>query len=544
MWRRGVTVLVVLVATLARGDDLSSSDKLALLYSHRFTFGRTGVPLVTVELMNGQTSVRLSAERGLLVLPDGDGGAEVRGGRTFDITAVGARPGKIRHYTIVARDPGPDELARWLGRGYAPRIFETGVVFGVAGDVIDSRETLVGIAPEDDALAAERTARGIAEKWQLETSVHPDLERRPQGTVVARDAKTGVVVKHEGILWFATEKAEPITVADVVHGGGGSQRDAQKRETRRYRGRIYVTLGNDGKLIVVNALPEDELLAGLVPSEIFADAPHEALKAQAVAARDELLARIGTRHFTDPFLLCSTQHCQVYGGLAPEDPRTTRAITETRGEVLLRDGGGGLVPAYYSAACGGHGEHNDHIWAPAADPSLRGRLDAPADALASLAPFGSGVPEEKVRAFLDLPAAASYCGRSRYARDRHRWSVRLPQARLDALVAEKHPRIGSVRELRPRDRGISGRIGALDLVGTRGNVTVEGDLAIRRLLGGLRSSLFLVRRDGADWVFDGAGFGHGVGMCQTGAIGMAEGGAKYDQILRHYYRGSHVAKLY
>src|SRR6185295_16431845 len=166
---------------------------------------------------------------------------------------------------------------------------------------------------EATAEAAARTAAGLGDKWKVETFVHPEMVERPRGILVARD-ETGAAVENAGMIWFAPEGDATLQVKDVVHGGGGSQLNAEKRETRRYFGRVYVTQGQDGSLTVVNAVPEDKLLDGLVPSEIFADAPPEALKAQAVAARDELLAKIGTRHFADPYLVCSTQHCQVYGG--------------------------------------------------------------------------------------------------------------------------------------------------------------------------------------------------------------------------------------
>jgi SpoIID/LytB domain protein len=421
--------------------------------------------------------------------------------------------------------------------------------------VIDSRELYLGIAPEATPQAAERAAAALAQKWKLEgVFVHPEMAARPQGTLIAQGDR-GVVVKNEGVLWFAPggdgrgDDEPSITVKDVVHGGGGSQLHAEKRDTRRYWGRIYVTLGQDGTLTVVNAVPEDKLLAGLVPSEIFPDAPAEALKAQAVAARDELLAKIGTRHFADPYLVCSTQHCQVYGGIGPEDPRTTRAVQATRGEVILRDGGGGLVPAYYSASCGGFSEHNETIWGTPPDPSLRGRLDALGADARALSAFAKGVGDANLRAFLDSPPEKSFCGRSKYAKGRYRWRVEKSARDLDALVAADYPEVGAVRAIVPGARGVSGRIRAVQITGARGAVTVEGELRIRRLLGGLKSSLFLVKaekRGGeiAAWTFEGAGFGHGVGMCQTGAIGMAEGGESYRAILRHYYPGSHLGKLY
>ena len=539
-----VRSLLVPALALAAGlgalyaDEMSADDKLRLLYSHRFSFTKEGFPLVTVELMHGQKTVTLAADKGLRVLPDGDGGAEIRAGTQWTVTAENTRPAEIRWWTIVSRR-GTEEEAAWKGRGYAPKSFETGIVFGVTGDVIDSRETFLGVAPAATEAAARRTADEIAKRYKVETFVHPELVRRPEATLVARDP-AGVTVKNSGVLWFAPI-GDTLTVGDVLYGGGGAK-VAEKRATRSYRGRIYTTVGQDGTLTVVNALPENELLMGILPSEIFPDAPAAALQAQAVAARDELLSKIGTRHFLDPFLLCSTQHCQVYGGVSEENPRTSKAVADTRGEVLLRDGGGGLVPAYYSASCGGYGEHNENVWGTPPDPSLRGHLDGDP---AQLKSFAAGVTAANLRAFLDAPAERFNCGKSKWAKGRFRWQVKLEAAELDRLVAAELPQVGAVKTLDPQDRGASGRITRLLIVGDRGSATVEGELRIRRLLGGLKSSLFLVSGDrAAGFTLDGAGFGHGVGLCQTGAIGLAEGGVDYKKILLHYYPGSHVRKLY
>jgi SpoIID/LytB domain protein len=101
-----------------------------------------------------------------------------------------------------------------------------------------------------------------------------------------------------------------------------------------------------------------------------------------------------------------------------------------------------------------------------------------------------------------------------------------------------------VKNLTAKQRAVSGRIQILTITGERGSVDVTGDLRIRRLLGGLKSTLFEVTRDGNTFVFRGAGFGHGVGMCQLGAIGMAGAGKSHAQILGHYYRGTHLHRLY
>lgn len=531
----------------AWADEFSSEDKQRILYGHGFNFTRSGLPLLTVEIMSGQKQVRLAAASGgVIVQPDGDGGAEVRAGAAFTVTTRDAKPAKIKYWTIVSRTASDPELALWKSRGYTPKTFEIGTVFAIAGDVIDSRETFVGIAPETTPDAGAKAAKKLGEQWKTSTFVHPELVERPRGTVIAKDP-AGVVVENPGVIWFApSDKDGAIVVEDVVAGSGGSQLTSTK-ETRRYAGRVYVTVGSDGLLTVVNAVPEDRLLMGLVPSEIFPDAPAAALEAQAIAARNELLAKIGTRHFADPFLVCSTQHCQVYGGVGPEDPRTTKAVIATRGKVMLSPGGG-LAQAYYSASCGGHGEDNEAIWGTPPDPALRGHLDVmPADAK-NVSTYQT-VTDSNLGAFLAASAQAFPCGRTKYAKGRFRWKVSSKVPELDALLANDYGQIGSLRAIEPGERGGSGRLRSVKLVGAKGTATIEGELKIRRTLGGLKSSLFRVtpRSEGGRVVafdFEGAGFGHGVGMCQTGAIGRAELGQKAEQILQHYYPGISVKKMY
>jgi SpoIID/LytB domain protein len=202
------------------------------------------------------------------------------------------------------------------------------------------------------------------------------------------------------------------------------------------------------------------------------------------------------------------------------------------------------VQAYYSASCGGHSEHNEHIWGTPADPTLRGKLDALGAGAKKLAAFKAGVTDDTIADFLATPADAAFCGKTKYAKGRYRWTVRKSADELDRLVAADYPQVGEVKALTPRERGVSGRVRSLEIEGSKGKVTVDGDLKIRRLFGGLKSTLFQVSRAKGEWVFEGAGFGHGVGMCQTGAIGMAEAGYKYSKILEHYYPGSKIVRLY
>jgi len=537
---RGALIALLLWPALARADETSATDKLRILYSTRFTFTDDGLPLVTVEIMNGRSTVHLRARGGLTVKPDGAGGSAIDsdGGDAWTISVEGAKPAVLQDWTVV-ETLAPDDaagvtaaLARWKGRGFEPRSFEIGTVFGVDGEVIDTRELRVAVDP---VAAGKGTARAgeLARRYGIQTSVQQELVRRPSGTIVARSGAT--TIRNPQVLWFQPRKAsETITVADVPTNTGGSQLETGS-EDRRYWGAVYVTLDHDGALVAANAVAEDKLLAGLVPAEMYPDAPAAALQAQAIAARTELLQKIGRRNLTDPFLLCSTQQCQVYAGAGKEDPRTTKAIDATRGIVLLRDGGG-LVDIRYSASCGGHGEDNDAIWGGEPDPSLRGKPDSASGGM-------SRITDGNLEGFLDGGGDA-WCNRSKLGKAKFRWTERASVSELSARVAAEYPEVGKVKALIAKQRGSSGRIGVLAIQGERGTAEVAGDLHIRRLLGGLKSTLFEVHRDGDAFVFHGAGFGHGVGMCQMGAIGMASAGESSAHILAHYYRGSHTHRLY
>jgi SpoIID/LytB domain protein len=368
--------------------------------------------------------------------------------------------------------------------------------------------------------------------------VFTELVDRPHGQLEALGSKTRMHVRNEGVLWFAAGGDSPLQVE--AEGPAGK---ATSKVSGAYFGKVYVTLDHNGSLAVVNALPEDRFLAGLLPAEIFPNAPDEALKAQAVAARGELLSKIGTRHLGDPFRLCSQTHCQVYLGAGHETPRTTAAVAATRGEVLFTADGKDLADTVYSANCGGHTEHNENAWPDMpALAALRGHRDAPAPVAGKSDGYAAGVNAENVARFIDQPPAA-YCGQAHLgAGERFRWTVKRTAAELDKLLGRY--RLGEIRAIEVPQRGVSGRALAVRVVGSARSETIRGELRIRQAFGGLRSSLFVVEVKDGQAVFRGAGFGHGVGMCQTGAVGMAEAGRSYQQILRHYYPNTVLRKLW
>jgi len=528
-----------LAPRIVRGADISLADRIDLLYSNQFNFGPDGRPRITVAIMQGQREVSLSASGGLEALPSGAGGTAIVGGGRWKIRVEDATPAEQSFRVVLDTAPASDlrrldTLAkRWRERGFDPSEAEVGTLFGVAGRVLDTRHLLLTTAQFSSEREAETRARELADEHGIIPRLHPETRRRARGRIIAEDLEKGVRVEAEGVLWFSPHRASAMTVHDVA------SEDGRSAEDRRYRGHVYVAIDRNGELAVVNSIGEAELLAGLVPAEIYASAPREALKAQAVAARGHLLAKVGSRHLDDPFLLCAHQHCQVYAGADSEDSRTTVAVERTIGRVLMRPNETQLVETVYSANCGGHTEANEHVWPSPADPQLRATADPKLGE-----DFAEGIDDRNIEAWLRA-RPDSYSNTSS-GRSSYRWTTTLDPAAIAGNPGVPAS-LGPVQAIEIHARGRSGRATHLSVHGGRESVELHGELRIRRALGGLKSSMFIVDPQPDEYgrfVVHGGGYGHGVGMCQHGAMGMAAAGMSYGPILHHYYRDSKLIRLW
>lgn len=317
-----------------------------------------------------------------------------------------------------------------------------------------------------------------------------------------------------------------------------------------YRGRFELVRGESGdadKMYVVNILSLEDYVAGVVPYEIGAGAPAEALRAQAVVCRTEALGQ-SARHTEQPFAVCSSTHCQVYRGAAAElaRPEVRLAVESTRGEVLLYDGR--LAPyAKYHACCGGATESAAALWSFDV-PYMRGvRCSAPPAQEDGIPPaVGDAIGEASLRAAIAAPEESDFC----YGSNGYRWKVEYTAEQL-ATVLE--PILGRLESLPSRIIGIDvtertprGSALRVRVTTTEGEYDIAGEYAIRVAFGGttaVKSGVFVVDSQGdppSVFVFSGAGYGHGVGMCQYGARAMARAGYDYRAILEHYYPGTMV----
>jgi len=502
-------------------------DALELLWGHRIDFSG-GKPMVTIRLVEDRDEVTVATRGPARLEPRQAAPVRLAAGARLRIRVRKGLPAAVSWRPLLAqfeaRDRAGVERARaaWAARGVPTRTRATGGVYGIAGHVIDNRRTLV-LA---DGTFTEATAATFAaeawRRWEERPEATAEVESRPAGLVEVLGAKGEIVATGDRVV--------------VLDGRG----DGFTLDERSYRGRLHLTVDAGGRLAAVLALPLEELLRGLVPSEMPAGSPPEALRAQAVTARSNVLAQIGTRHLDDPWSICSDVHCQAYRGEGAQVASTDAAVRATAGEALFAVADGRLVDGVYSAMCGGHGEDNDAVWGGTPSQSLRGRPDlgaADAEAWA-----GGLASEGRVAAFLaDAPPA--WCARAPGARpDRFRWERHIGPEKLDALLAPLG--LGAVSDLAVVVRGASGRALALRVKGDRGSATVHGELRIRRLLGDLPSAMFVLEPDLEGWVFRGGGWGHGVGMCQWGAIGRAAAGQDYRRILGAYFAGAEVARIY
>jgi stage II sporulation protein D len=519
------------------------SDPLELLWGHRVQFAAGGEPLVTIRLMEGQHEIAFRPRGRARVLLRGAGAVEVPAGARLTVRERDAVPATLVHHALLGDAPIADR-GRLDGarrdaeaRGIAVRSRVVGGVYGIGGRVVDNRRELLLAASDGTRDGARRAIDELRTRGGPRATLWSEVSARPRGTLALGAEGGAPLGEADAVLRVEVEGDAGFVVEGVEHERSPT---ARAREDRAYRGRLYVTLDAEGALAAVHAVTLEELLRGIVPSEMPATSHLEALKAQAVTARSNVLAQIGVRHLTDPFMLCAEVHCQAYNGDGARTARTDEAVRATRGEALFGSADRTLVDAVYSAMCGGHGEDNEKVWGGAPDASLRGRPDLPP---AEAARWNGGLAAEPtLRAFLASTPDA-YCRRPAAARkDRFRWERRISADDLDRLAAQLG--VGHVTRLEVASRGVSGRARVLEVVGNAGDAEVAGELRIRRLLGNLPSAMFVVDQDARGVVLRGGGWGHGAGMCQWGAVGRAEDGQGYREILRAYYSGAEVARVY
>lgn len=329
-----------------------------------------------------------------------------------------------------------------------------------------------------------------------------------------------------------------IVLQDMLHAKGYAWARVQDQE---YRGMIEVSLRNNG-LVFANRIHLEDYLLSVLPSEMIAWWPLEALKCQAVISRTNALykAQVELLHKKDQFDLCDSQHCQVYVGANTETSKARKAVESTLGKALYYKGK--IAHALFSSNCGGKTQSSGDLYGWGQEPYL---LETP-DTMPNQEFPNS--PEEFDRWLKEVPK--TYCSPSKETYfSESRWIRIIPQKIISERV-QRTKQIGKVTAIRALSRNPSGHVRKLEIEGEGGNLIVEKEHVMRNILapGLLRSTLFLVGfvpdlKGSGDFIFWGGGWGHGVGLCQSGVAGRVVAGQRYTEILQHYYTGISVSQL-
>lgn len=302
-------------------------------------------------------------------------------------------------------------------------------------------------------------------------------------------------------------------------------------EKRQYRGDIYLNPVNSNKFNLVNYIDLSSYLLSVVPSEMPASWPKEALKAQSVVARSYILNSLN-RHKDDDYDLCATVHCIVYNGAQNEHSSTSQAVITTKNEVITHKGN--IIDAVFSSNSGGYTEASENVWKneleylKARNTSKSNEYEFPLD------------PYQIEEWFIEKPS--SYSDNKYTTNSSYRW---IKEINLNQL--KQIHNLDKITKVFVSKRTKTGTVNEVTIKGLNNDIRIDNS-SIRRALGGLKSNKFIIKniyRDNElkDIIIFGAGWGHSVGMDQTAAAGMASEGMTYDDIIDYFYPNTEIELL-
>lgn len=382
---------------------------------------------------------------------------------------------------------------------------------------------------------------------------------------------------YDELLFESVEQDASFVIEDVVI---GINFHWERKEDQEFQGALKLIV-EDEQISAINLIKVEDYLTSVISSEMSATASLELLKAHAVISRSWLLAQIEKnkeivadkanyltfietenesirwydREDHTHFDVCADDHCQRYQGITRASSNidiVKQAIAETRGQVLTA--GNKICDARFSKCCGGAVEEFQNCWEDIKFSYLiKLRDDVNSNDLPDLT-----IETEALKWIRTRPSA--FCNTQdknilsqvlnnydQETSDFYRWKITYSQEELSALILRRSSiDFGIIQDLIPIQRGTSGRLTKLKIVGSKKSLIIGKELEIRRILSNshLYSSAFYVEKNGNQFNLIGAGWGHGVGLCQIGAAVMGEKGYSYEQILLHYYVGANIKNLY
>jgi stage II sporulation protein D len=475
--------------------------------------------------LSGKATVKSSS---LLTLRAGDRTVELPSGEWFfEVTEIQPAP-KRYHVFPKSFQPGEQQemnayMDGWRQRGYDPVVKTLGLLYKTAeGHTLDNRVHWISLA----RFSSEKEAQALVTQLKKEPVwAWMRQEKTGKGSAVfhVRDSRGNELEKLDMPVTLSC--ADPLELQDV-----SSSFWKTRKANRLLASPLYFEIGMDSTLEVYGYLPVELYLRGVVPAEMPANWPQEALKAQAIVARSEIYASLGTKYKLEGFDFTALESCRAYWGLGGHHANTDAAIEATTGKALAYEGK--FATAVFSACCGGWTENNENVWSGPPDPILRGVPDFAAGKKMSV-PSSDSAWRQKIKSKPDAWCAGDEEG--------FRWKKQFSNKELSDIVNRRHA-VGAIKSIKEGARGVSGRLKSVTITGSKSTVTVDRELAIRQAFGGLPSAMFIIEASPAGgvpatFVFNGGGRGHGVGLCQHGARGMAVAGRKHEEIVTHYFKG-------
>ena len=492
-----------------------------------------------------------------------------RAGEPIGFRAANAHPGQTVVYYLLARLPADrrsqaeavarkarERLEMPVSVRVDPRDEVTPSPFGEPPDGEPGLAVAAGpFLSRADAKAHERR---IFMYYKAE--YYQTVDSQAEGRVRAVSGDGKVVAEADIYIGMRPRSRTAVTRLNGIKSlYRGWNRPAAWADNRAYRGLVEVRINPRGRLSMINRVFIEHYLYGVVPAEIGGSAPFEMKKVQAVISRSKAILHLReNRHAGWHYDLCDQQDCQVYKGYLDEDSQTNAAVDATRGQVLVYENH--IIDAVYSRSCGGVTAANNHIWGGAPRAYLQSKFDSLSypghPDLSHYEDCEKWINSRPpVHCNPDQNGCPSYLRKAfRWQRTYTRSQLRANLHRLGKTKGFGYGAVADVTNLRVLERTPGGRVVAIQVDTGKRSLRITGADKVRRALGSHGNwlpSAFLV----LDREFDkkgvlkkvmikGAGEGHGVGLCQTGAYLLACQGTNYVTILKHYYTGAEVYKIY
>lgn len=412
----------------------------------------------------------------------------------------------------------------------------------------------------------------------------------PEGNYTARISEKKIIIENDTDEIITSFEAEfqpesDTCLFELKNVTIGINFHWKQKDNQRFRGGLRL-VEEGGKIRCINIVPLEEYLKSVISSEMSAHASSEFLKAHAVISRSWLLFQIGkskkpknrktafqTRTETENevtrwysredhpgFDVCADDHCQRYHGITKIiTEKAVTAVNRTSGEILVSDGR--ICDTRFSKCCGGITENFENVW----EPVPHSYLSKVVDSETGVTPYNDLRKEDQAEKWIKSQPPA-FCNTSdikilsqvlpdsdQATTDFFRWKVEYSQQQLSEIIKKRSGSdFGEIIKMETVERGHSGRIVKLKITGTKKSLTIGKELEIRKWLSEshLYSSAFVIDhqdlKEGIPqkFVLTGAGWGHGVGLCQIGAAVMGENGYSYRQILEHYFKGTEIVNWY